>query len=208
MRLSTKGRYGLRALVDLAAHEEGEAVSLARTAQRQKLSLNYLEQVFGMLRRAGIVTGVKGSNGGFRLTRDMDEITVKEVLEALEGKFSIVDESDKDTQDPVQSALSALLWDEIDRRVDHFLQEKTLGSLVREYRRNLDKDAAADHNWGDNPVSTYQKRTQRCVLFLRNGTNFWGTLSHFRDQTENFAVRMRRYHAKSRQRNSGLFGDS
>lgn len=144
MRLSTKGRYGLRALVDLAAHEEGEAVSLARTAQRQKLSLNYLEQVFGMLRRAGIVAGVKGSNGGFRLTRDMDEITVKEVLEALEGEFSIAEDAGEDTQDPVRNALRELLWDEIDRRVDQFLQEKTLGSLVREYRRNLEKDAAKD----------------------------------------------------------------
>ena len=73
MKLSTKGRYGLRALVDLAANEAGEAVSLAQTAKRQKLSLNYLEQVFGMLRRAGIVVGVKGSNGGFRLARSMDE---------------------------------------------------------------------------------------------------------------------------------------
>ncbi len=144
MRLSTKGRYGLRALVDLAAHEEGEAVSLARTAQRQKLSLNYLEQVFGRLRRAGIVAGVKGSNGGFRLTRDMDEITVKEVLEALEGEFSIAEDVGEDTQDPVRNALRELLWDEIDRRVDQFLQEKTLGSLVREYRRNLEKDAAMD----------------------------------------------------------------
>ncbi len=144
MRLSTKGRYGLRALVDLAAHEGGEAVSLARTAQRQKLSLNYLEQVFGMLRRAGIVAGVKGSNGGFRLTRDMDEITVKEVLEALEGEFSIAEDAGEDTQDPVRNALRELLWDEIDRRVDQFLQEKTLGSLVREYRRNLEKDAAMD----------------------------------------------------------------
>ena len=144
MRLSTKGRYGLRALVDLAAHEEGEAVSLARTAQRQKLSLNYLEQVFGMLRRAGIVAGVKGFNGGFRLTRDMDEITVKEVLEALEGEFSIAEDASEDTQDPVRNALRELLWDEIDRRVDQFLQEKTLGSLVREYRRNLEKDAAMD----------------------------------------------------------------
>ena len=144
MRLSTKGRYGLRALVDLAAHEEGEAVSLARTAQRQKLSLNYLEQVFGMLRRAGIVAGVKGSNGGFRLTRDMDEITVKEVLEALEGEFSIAEDAGEDTQDPVRNALRELLWDEIDRRVDQFLQEKTLSSLVREYRRNLEKDAAMD----------------------------------------------------------------
>ena len=144
MRLSTKGRYGLRALVDLAAHEEGEAVSLASTAQRQKLSLNYLEQVFGRLRRAGIVAGVKGSNGGFRLTRDMDEITVIEVLEALEGEFSIAEDVGEDTQDPVRNALRELLWDEIDRRVDQFLQEKTLGSLVREYRRNLEKDAAMD----------------------------------------------------------------
>ena len=144
MRLSTKGRYGLRALVDLAAHEGGEAVSLARTAQRQKLSLNYLEQVFGMLRRAGIVAGVKGFNGGFRLTRDMDEITVKEVLEALEGEFSIAEDAGEDTQGPVRNALRELLWDEIDRRVDQFLQEKTLSSLVREYRRNLEKDAAMD----------------------------------------------------------------
>ena len=144
MRLSTKGRYGLRALVDLAAQEEGEAVSLASTAQRQKLSLNYLEQVFGRLRRAGIVAGVKGSNGGFRLTRDMDEITGKEVLEALEGELSIAEDAGEDTQDPVRNALRELLWDEIDRRVDQFLQEKTLGSLVREYRRNLEKDAAMD----------------------------------------------------------------
>lgn len=139
MKLSTKGRYGLRALVDLAANEAGEAVSLAQTAKRQKLSLNYLEQVFGMLRRAGIVVGVKGSNGGFRLARSMDDITVKEILEALEGKFSIADGAGEDAQDPVQNALRDLLWDEIDRKIKQFLREKTLGSLVREYRRNLEK---------------------------------------------------------------------
>ena len=139
MKLSTKGRYGLRALVDLAANEAGEAVSLAQTAKRQKLSLNYLEQVFGMLRRAGIMVGVKGSNGGFRLARSMDDITVKEILEALEGKFSIADGAGEDTQDPVQNALRDLLWDEIDRKINQFLREKTLGSLVREYRRNLEK---------------------------------------------------------------------
>ena len=139
MKLSTKGKYGLRALVDLAANEAGEAVSLAQTAKRQKLSLNYLEQVFGMLRRAGIVVGVKGSNGGFRLARSMDDITVKEILEALEGKFSIADGAGEDAQDPVQNALRDLLWDEIDRKINQFLREKTLGSLVREYRRNLEK---------------------------------------------------------------------
>lgn len=139
MKLSTKGRYGLRALVDLAANDAGGTVSLAQIAQRQKLSLNYLEQVFGMLRRAGIVIGVKGSNGGFRLARDMDKITVRDVLEALEGEFSIVDRSGEEEQDMVQVALRTLLWDEIDRKVNFFLEEKTLGSLVREYRRNLEK---------------------------------------------------------------------
>lgn len=140
MKLSTKGRYGLRALVDLAANEAGGTVSLAQTAQRQKLSLNYLEQVFGLLRRAGIVIGVKGSNGGFKLARDMDEITVRDVLEALEGEFSIVDRSREDEQDLMQAALRTLLWDEIDRKVNLFLEGKTLGSLVREYRRNLEED--------------------------------------------------------------------
>lgn len=139
MKLSTKGRYGLRALVDLAANDAGGTVSLAQIAQRQKLSLNYLEQVFGMLRRAGIVIGVKGSNGGFRLARDMDKITVRDVLEALEGEFSIVDRSGEEEQDMVQAALRTLLWDEIDRKVNFFLEEKTLGSLVREYRGNLEK---------------------------------------------------------------------
>ena len=139
MKLSTKGRYGLRALVDLAANDAEGTVSLAQIAQRQKLSLNYLEQVFGMLRRAGIIIGVKGSNGGFRLAGDMEKITVREVLEALEGEFSIVDRTGEEEQDMVQAALRTLLWDEIDRKVNLFLEEKTLGSLVREYRRNLEK---------------------------------------------------------------------
>ena len=139
MKLSTKGRYGLRALVDLAANDAEGTVSLAQIAQRQKLSLNYLEQVFGMLRRAGIIIGVKGSNGGFRLAGDMEKITVREVLDALEGEFSIVDRTGEEEQDMVQAALRTLLWDEIDRKVNLFLEEKTLGSLVREYRRNLEK---------------------------------------------------------------------
>ncbi len=137
MKLSTKGRYGLRGLVDIAAYGEDEIVSLAQTARRQKLSLNYLEQVFGMLRRGGIVIGVKGVNGGFKLACDMDEITVRDVLEVLEGEFSIVDRNEEDRQDSVQAALETLLWDEIDRKVNSFLEERTLGSLVREYRRNI-----------------------------------------------------------------------
>ena len=92
MKISTKGRYGLRALVDLAVHDNGEPIALASIAQRQKLSLNYLEQVFSVLRKAEIVKSLKGVHGGYCLAKKADDITVKEVLEVLEGKFSIVDE--------------------------------------------------------------------------------------------------------------------
>lgn len=141
MRISTKGRYGLRALADLAANSQSGPVPLARTAHRQKISLNYLEQVFGILRRAEIVTSVKGASGGYRLARDMDSITVKEILDALEGRFSIVDEVEKVNDDPVQNAIQTLLWDEIDRKVNESLENKTLGSIVREYRENLEDSA-------------------------------------------------------------------
>lgn len=69
MKISTKGRYGLRALADLAGHDNGEPIALASIAQRQKLSLNYLEQVFSVLRKAGIVKSLKGVNGGYRLAK-------------------------------------------------------------------------------------------------------------------------------------------
>ena len=125
MKISTKGRYGLRALVDMAANSGEEAVSLTLIAKRQNLSLNYLEQVFGILRKAGIVASVKGAGGGYRLAKDAAGITVKEILEALEGEFSIAGTAKGETED---------VWDEIDRRVNELLKEKTLAGLAKEYR--------------------------------------------------------------------------
>lgn len=142
MKLSTRGRYGLRALVDLAANAGEGTASLVQTERRQKLSVNYLEQVFASLRRAGIVTTVKGAGGGYALARDMDEITVKEVIEALEGEISIADEAAGVREDEVQSAIRSLLWDEIDRQVEKLLAGRTLGSLVREYEYKRKKDDA------------------------------------------------------------------
>ena len=142
MKLSTRGRYGLRALIDLAANAGEDTASLVQTARRQKLSLNYLEQVFASLRRAGIVTTVKGAGGGYALARDMDEITVKEVIEALEGEISIADQAAGVGEDEVQSAIRSLLWDEIDRQVEKLLAGRTLGSLVREYEYKRKKDDA------------------------------------------------------------------
>lgn len=134
MKISTKGRYGLRALVDMAANSGEEAVSLTLIAKRQNLSLNYLEQVFGTLRKAGIVASVKGAGGGYRLAKDAAGITVKEILEALEGEFSIAGTAEGETEDAVGQAIRTLVWDEIDRRVNELLKEKTLAGLAKEYR--------------------------------------------------------------------------
>lgn len=139
MKISTKGRYGLRALVDMAANAEGMPIALTSVAKRQNISLNYLEQVFGILRKAGIVTSTKGSNGGYLLKREAKDITVREVLEALEGEFSIVDRNPMDQQDPLQIAIQTLLWDEIDERVNQLLQTRTLEQLVDEYKQTQDQ---------------------------------------------------------------------
>lgn len=134
MKISTKGRYGLRALVDLAANVQDVPVPLAEIAGRQKISLNYLEQVFGTLRKAGIIKSVKGPSGGYMLARPVEDITVEEVLRALEGEFSIVETESKDVQDLVQQTIQKLVWDKINQRVNEVLQRKTLASLVAEYK--------------------------------------------------------------------------
>lgn len=135
MKISTKGRYGLRAMTDLASHMEGAPVSLASVAKRQNLSLNYLEQVFGTLRKAGIVKSLKGPQGGYLLAKEASEITVQEILEALEGKFSIVDAgNDLSQMDAVERAIQELVWNQIDEKVNTFLSECTLEQLANEYR--------------------------------------------------------------------------
>ncbi|GAA0805528.1 Rrf2 family transcriptional regulator [Clostridium sp. AF19-22AC] len=138
MKVSTKGRYGLRALVDMAANSQERPISLIQTAKRQNISLNYLEQVFGILRKAGIVASVKGAGGGYKLARSAGSITVKEILEALEGEFSIIDKNGEEDQDAVQRAIQELVWDEIDRQVNELLGQRTLEQLVTEYKENLD----------------------------------------------------------------------
>ena len=138
MKVSTRGRYGLRALVDMAIHSGDAPISLVQVANRQKISLNYLEQVFGTLRKAGIVNSIKGAGGGYKLARAAEEITVREVLEALEGKFSIIDRVVGEEKDEIQEAIEELVWSRIDTTVNTFLEQKTLKMLAEEYKKKLE----------------------------------------------------------------------
>lgn len=93
MKLSTKGRYGARAMLDLALnYNENEGpVALGAIAERQSISEEYLEQIFSSLRKSGIVESVRGAQGGYRLGRPANKITVGDILRALEGSLSPVD---------------------------------------------------------------------------------------------------------------------
>lgn len=139
MKISTKGRYGLRALVDMGAHLEGGPIPLAVIAQRQKISLNYLEQVFGQLRKSGLVKSTKGPSGGYSLGRESEMITVKEILEVLEGPFSIAESEDSKNQDAVRRVIQQMVWDEIDRQVNAYLEKRTLAELIKKYKRQKER---------------------------------------------------------------------
>ena len=139
MKISTKGRYGLRALGDLAANVSGQPVPLTAIAARQRMSVNYLEQVFGQLRRGGILQSTKGAGGGYSLSRDPSCITVREILEVLEGPFCITDADRDGREDKISRAVRALLWEEIDRRTACLLEEKTLNDLIK---KEADPDKA------------------------------------------------------------------
>ena len=90
MKLSTKGRYGLRAMIDLARYSENEPVSISSIAARQDISERYLEQLVGLLKKAGLVRSIRGATGGYVLARNSGEISVGDVLRALEGSLEPV----------------------------------------------------------------------------------------------------------------------
>lgn len=122
MKISTKGRYGLMLLVDLAIHEGGSPVSLKSVAERQGLSDHYLEQLIAPLRNAEIVRSIRGAYGGYMLAKPKTEITVKDVILTLEGPLTIVDED-------IDDGLGAL-WDRLRTAILDVLESITLQDLV------------------------------------------------------------------------------
>ena len=131
MKLSTAGRYGLRALLDLVANHRGEAVSLAAIAARQGVSAGYLEQMFSTLKKAGLVHSTRGSQGGYHPAAGLADRTAGEVLRVLEGELRIVEMPDREGgEDPIQRCLREQLWDALDRGVAAVIDAKTLRELA------------------------------------------------------------------------------
>jgi len=133
MKISTKGKYGLRALVDLAANSMVEAVSISSIAQRQDISEGYLEQIMAKLRNAGIVTSTRGAHGGYKLALPAEDIFVGDVLRTLEGNIEPIDcpglTGDCSGSD---SCVTKYLWKRINDGINEIVDEITLKSLIEE----------------------------------------------------------------------------
>lgn len=138
MKISTKGRYGLRALLDMAVHAGDGSVTLANVAARQEISVGYLEQIFSALRKAGIVIGTKGPQGGYVLAKSPDRLTVKEALDALEGDLFTVNDDSVVSQEAslMQRAIRAAVWDKIAEAAAGALAGLTLAEIAEAYEHN------------------------------------------------------------------------
>ena len=130
MRLTTKGRYAVTAMLDLALHYCSEPVSVYDVAARQGISASYLEQLFARMRRAGLLESVRGPGGGYLFTRDIEQITVSDIITAVgEGVDVTRCHGAADCQEGSQ-CLTHDLWAELSDQIDSYLREITLASLV------------------------------------------------------------------------------
>lgn len=140
MKISTKGRYGLRAFIDIALYSDKEPESLANVARRQDISISYLEQLMTKLKKAGLIESVRGANGGYVLSRPASEISVGEVLRALEGELMPVDcvaygDSDKESCAAQTGCSSWIVWKKINDSINETINNIFIDELVEESRR-------------------------------------------------------------------------
>jgi Rrf2 family protein len=131
MKISTRGRYGIRILIDLAERVNEGQITLASVAERQGISLRYLEQVAVILRRAGFINSVKGAAGGYMLARHPRNIIVGDALRQLEGDMLIIDElAPGATENRMRACLRSVVYNPLNARIARVIDGLTLESLV------------------------------------------------------------------------------
>jgi Rrf2 family protein len=133
MNISTKGRYGLRAILDIAQHSNGKPVALSAIARRQHISEGYLEQLIAPLKRAGLLKSSRGAQGGYSLAASPAEIGVGDIFRALEGPLSLVNcvAEQEDAECYRQECCgSRFIWEEIQNAISQVLSAYTLADLL------------------------------------------------------------------------------
>ena len=155
MKISTKGKYGLRAMIDLAQSSEQEAVSISSIAQRQKISESYLEQLVAKLKKAGLVVSIRGAAGGYRLARPASGISVGDVLRALEGdvRAVICTAQTEEGCEGEELCVTKYVWQRINESIEKTVDEMMLDQLVAESRKAQEKAKNHDVDYSRNSCS-------------------------------------------------------
>ena len=138
MKVSTKGRYGMRAMLDLALCPEGDPVSISSIASRQHISEAYLEQLMAKLKKAGLIESQRGATGGYRLARKKEEISVGDILRALEGNLDAVacpGIADESGCEGAELCVTKYVWQQINESIARTVNGISLSDLVRESHR-------------------------------------------------------------------------
>ncbi|MBT2771169.1 Fe-S cluster assembly transcriptional regulator IscR [Halomonas sp. ISL-60] len=130
MRLTTKGRYAVTAMLDLALHAHNGPTSLSDISHRQEISLSYLEQLFARLRRAGLVNSVRGPGGGYLLSQPADAISVSKVIDAVNESVDATRCQGLSDCQQGDTCLTHHLWCELSVQIRHFLDDMTLAQLM------------------------------------------------------------------------------
>ena len=132
MRLTTKGRFAVTAMIDLAQRQSNGPVTLAGISERQKISLSYLEQLFGKLRRHNIVGSVRGPGGGYRLARGMGEVSVADIIAAVDEPLDATNCGGRENCADEQRCMTHDLWTNLNKRMHEYLASVSLFDLVNQ----------------------------------------------------------------------------
>jgi Rrf2 family iron-sulfur cluster assembly transcriptional regulator len=130
MRLTTKGRFAVTAMVDLAMRQNRGPVTLAAISERQHISLSYLEQLFGKLRRAKLVTSVRGPGGGYNLAQSASQVTVAQIVTAVDEPLDATQCGGKENCHEERRCMTHDLWATLNEKMQDYLSSVTLGDLV------------------------------------------------------------------------------
>lgn len=161
MRLTTKGRYAVTALLDLALHARKGPVSLADISERQEISISYLEQLFAKLRKNGLVKSVRGPGGGYRLSREAAEIFVAEVIDAVDESLDVTRCEGRGDCQGGERCLTHELWMDLSCQIHKFLSSISLQALVD--RSEIRKVAERQDN-----IQNQQSAEAEAVVSLLN----------------------------------------
>ena len=146
MKLTSRGRYAVTAILDIALHGKSLPVSLADIAERQAISLSYLEQLFAQLRREGLVHSVRGPGGGYQLGKSPEEINLGMIIAAVNENVDVSKCKGSGNCSNNSRCLTHSLWERLEIQIEHFLHTITLAELVEEHRdHNCEVSHCHDH---------------------------------------------------------------